>query len=68
MRQHLSNFQHRVQSCEDTNRFAGEEEQTSSVQSPGVNSCGEPDEVCANSDEQERAGAINGEVKAEKTA
>lgn len=66
MTQNLSKCQYRVQARGDTNLFTGEREQTLSSQSPGSNSWWEPNEVCAESGELEGAGAVHGEIKAEK--
>lgn len=56
-----------VQSRGDTNRCAWEGERTVSTQSPGGNSWREPNEVCAESGDMERAGEMGIEFRAEKS-
>lgn len=62
----MSNCQYCVQSSGETDRSAGEKEQTSSIQSPGGDGAWKPDQICRESIELEKDEAVERKVAAEK--
>lgn len=62
----MSKFQYRVKCPQEIVSFAGAREQTSSILSPGGNSCEDIDEVCWESGELQRAEAVKIEVEAKR--